>query len=369
MNVTRHEPDDQLTPPPAAPAAGAGPDPSDRTALGRANSARIRATQTIQRTGLLLAFAVLVIFAATTSASFTDWTNIRIVLLQSSVIGLVAVPLTLLMLAGHIDLSIGAVSALAAVVAGHFWHSEGAAVALLIALAVTLAVGLTNGVLSTFAGFSPIIVTLGAMTALRGVANQISGGLPETTFGPGFANLGQGSVLGIPSPALYAAGAFVIGAVFLYQTSGGRHVRALGVSPESSFLAGIDVNRLPLILYVVTALAAGFGGLVQMSRLDSVAPTLGLGFEIDVLTAVLLGGVAFGGGGGSLLGVLVGVLFLGVLNNTLILHGVSPFWFQISSGVALVLAAGLNRLSGGLATSRRSRGRGRGPSIKLGAER
>jgi ribose transport system permease protein len=369
MRVIPPEPEDQLAPPPTAPAAGAADQPNERNILGRARAARLRAAQTIQRTGLLLAFGVLVVFAATTSASFLDWSNIRIVLLQSSVIGLVAVPLTLLMLAGHIDLSIGAVSALVAVVAGHFWHAEGAAVALLIAFAVALGVGLTNGVLSTFAGFSPIIVTLGAMTALRGVAYQISGGLPETTFGPGFANLGQGRLLGIPNPALYAAAAFVVGAVFLYQTSWGRHTRALGVSPESSFLAGIDVNRLPLVLYVVTALAAGLGGLVQMSRLDSVAPTLGLGFEIDVLTAVLLGGVAFGGGGGSLLGVLVGVLFLGVLNNTLILHGVSPFWFQISSGVALVLAAGLNRLSGSLTTSRRSRSRGRGPSIKLGAER
>lgn len=368
MSVTSHnQSDDPLVSSPETPSP-ASPAPAADRGLARRGGAR--ALETVQRTGLLLAFAVLVVVAITTSSSFLEWSNIRIVLLQSSIIGMVAVPLALLMLAGHVDLSIGATTALAAVIAGHFWHSQGALVALLIALGVVVAVGLINGGLSTYAGFSPIIVTLGALTALRGVANQISGGLPETSFGPGLAKLGQGEVLSIPNPVIYAGVAFILGALFLYQTSWGRHVRALGVSPEASFLAGINTMRLPLLLYIVTALAAGFGGLVQMSRLDSVAPTLGLGFEIDVLTAVLLGGVAFGGGGGSLLGVLLGVLFLGVLNNTLILHGVSPFWFQISSGVALVLAAGLNRLSGGLATARRSRGGRRGPaSIKLGAER
>jgi ribose transport system permease protein len=170
---------------------------------------------------------------------------------------------------------------------------------------------------------------------------------------------------------LYAAGTFLVGAVFLYSTGWGRHVQAIGVNSRSAFQAGIDTRRLPFLLYIVTALAAGFGGLVQMSRLDSAPPTLGIGFEFDVLTAILLGGVAFGGGGGSLFGVLVGVLFLGVLNNALILNNVEPFWVQISSGLALVFAAGLGVLSGKIALRKRDLAGGvaKGPQITLSGGR
>jgi ribose/xylose/arabinose/galactoside ABC-type transport system permease subunit len=321
----------------------------------------------VQATGLVLAFVLLVVVASPTKSTILEWSNIKIVLLQSSTIGLVAVPMALLMLAGHLDLSVGAMSALAAVVAAHYWHAHGAAVALLAAFVVALVVGLANGTLASYFGFSPIIVTLGGLTALRGIANQITGGLPEGSFGTGFANVGQGEVAGIPNPVLYCAGAFLLGAFFLYQTSWGRHTRALGVNVQTTFLAGIDPRRLPLVLYVVTALAAAFSGIIQMSRLDSASPSLQSGFEIDVLTAVLLGGVAFGGGAGSLLGVLLGVLFLGVLGNVLILNDVSPFWFQIVSGGVLVLAAGLARLSGVLTFG--GRGGAGATSIKLGAQR
>lgn len=320
----------------------------------------------VQVTGLALAFVALIVIAAFTSSNFLEWSNIKVVLLQSSTIGLVAVPLTLLMIAGHIDLSVGSMGALAAVVAGHYWHSDGAAFALVAALLVAVAVGLANGVLSSYLSFSPIIVTLGGLTALRGIANQLSGGFPEGGFGSGFASLGQGETAGIPNPVLYCAAAFILGAFFLYQTSWGRHVRALGANAQTTYLAGVDPRRLPLALYLATALIAAFAGLIQMSRLDSASPTLLLGFEIEVLTAVLLGGVVFGGGGGSILGVLLGVLFLGTLGNVLILNDVSPFWFQIVSGGVLVVAAGLGGLSGLLGTG----GRGaRSMSIKLGAQR
>jgi ribose transport system permease protein len=320
----------------------------------------------VQTAGLLAVFLVLIIVSALTSPTFLDWSNIKIVLLQSSTIGIVAVPLALLMIAGHLDLSVGAMGGLAAVVAGHYWHTEGAAVALLAAFVVALLVGFGNGILTSYLRFSPFLVTLGGLTGLRGVAEQLSGGLPIGGFGSGFDKLGAGEVAGIPDPVLYCAGAFLLGAFFLDHTSGGRHTRAIGVNVQTTFLSGIDPRRLPLMLYVATALAAAFAGLIEMSQLDSASPTLQLGFEINVLTAVLLGGVAFGGGGGSLLGVLIGVLFLGTLSNTLTLNDVSPFWFQIVSGGVLVVAAGLARLSGTLRIG--DRGGVAGTSLKLGAD-
>ena len=247
-----------------------------------------------------------------------------------------------------------------------YWHADGALVALLAALVVALLVGLGNGLLASYLRFSPILVTLGGLTGLRGIAEQLSNGLPVGGFGSGFDKLGAGEVAGIPSPVLYCAGAFLLGAFFLSQTSGGHHTRAIGVNVQTTFLSGIDPRRLPLMLYVATALAAAFAGLIEMSQLDSAGPTLQLGFEINVLTAVLLGGVAFGGGGGSLLGVLIGVLFLGTLSNTLTLNDVSPFWFQIVSGGVLVVAAGLARLSGTMRIG--DRGGAAGTSLKLGAD-
>jgi ribose transport system permease protein len=319
----------------------------------------------VQTAGLVAAFIVLIVVSALTSSSFLEWSNIKIVLLQSSTIGIVAVPLALLMIAGHLDLSVGAMGGLAAVVAAHYWHADGTLVALLAALVVALLVGLGNGILASYLRFSPILVTLGGLTGLRGIAEQLSGGLPIGGFGSGFDKLGTGEVAGIPNPVLYFAGVFLLGAFFLYQTSGGRHTRAIGVNVQTTFLSGIDPRRLPLMLYVATALAAAFAGLIEMSQLDSASPTLQLGFEINVLTAVLLGGVAFGGGGGSLLGVLIGVLFLGTLSNMLTLNDVSPFWFQIVSGGVLVVAAGLARLSGTMRLG--DRGGVAGASLKLGA--
>ncbi len=331
----------------------------------------IRFVEWLQRSGLTIAFLILVAVAWSTSEYFMTWSNIRIVLLQSSVTALVAVPLACLMLSGHVDLSVGATAALAAVLAGKYWHEFSPGGAIAFALAVCALIGVANGFLSSFQGFSPIIVTLGGFAAIRGAAFEISGGLPTSDFGSTFATLGTGTVATIPLPVLYAAGMFVLGVLFLYKTSWGRHVQAIGVSARASFLAGINIRTLPFLLYIVTALAAGFGGLVQMSRLDYAPPTLSTGFEIDVLTAILLGGVAFGGGRGSLFGVLIGVLFLGVLNNGLILNGVSPFWVQISSGLALVFAAGLNVWSARIAVRKRHgrKGESYGPSLRIGAER
>jgi ribose transport system permease protein len=319
----------------------------------------------VKTVGLVATFAALVLVSALTSPIFLHWSNIKVVLLQSSTIGIVAVPLALLMIAGHLDLSVGALGGLAAVVAAKYWHADGAVIALLAALAVALLVGFGNGLLTSYLRFSPLLVTLGGLTGLRGIAEQISGGLPIGGFGSGFDKVGAGEVAGIPNPVLYCAGAFLLGAFFLYQTSWGRHTRAIGVNVQTTFLSGIDPRRLPLMLYVATALAAAFAGLIEMSQLDSATPTLQLGFEINVLTAVLLGGVAFGGGAGSLLGVLIGVLFLGTLSNTLTLNDVSPFWFQIVSGGVLVVAAGLARLSGTVRFG--DRGGAGGTSLKLGA--
>ncbi|WP_060881082.1 ABC transporter permease, partial [Streptomyces scabiei] len=209
------------------------------------------------------------------------------------------------------------------------------------ALAVGAAVGAVNGVLCCYLGLSPFIVTLGMLAAVRGLAQQLFP-LPLSGFGDGFAWLGGARIAGIAAPVVVAAAVLVAGALFLAYTPTGRHVFAIGVNREAAYLSGIDVRRTPFALFVVTGTAAALAGAIKASVLDSVvAGTSGTGFELTVLTAVLLGGVALSGGSGSVLGVLLGVLFLGCLQNGLTLLSVPTFWQQMAQGVALVAGAAL----------------------------
>lgn len=208
--------------------------------------------------------------------------------------------------------------------------------------------GLINAIASPLFGLSAFITTLGTLTAVRGVA-QLVNPLGANNFGGGFGLLGVGTFLAVPIAVWIAAAGLVIGALFLVFTPAGRHVYAIGVNPRAAHLSGVNVKRMPFILYLVSGAAAGLAGAITVARLNSApAGQLGLGFELTVLTAILLGGVALTGGEGSMFGVLVGVLFLGILNNSLVQLGVTSFWQNVASGVALVAAiaigAGTHRL-------------------------
>jgi ribose/xylose/arabinose/galactoside ABC-type transport system permease subunit len=158
---------------------------------------------------------------------------------------------------------------------------------------------------------------------------------------------GRGRILGIDLPVQVVAALafFVIGGLFLYKTKWGRHTMAIGVNRQAAFRAGLPIRGIPMTLYCCTALTAGLVALIQLGRLDAAPPTIGEELELLVLSAVLLGGVSFVGGRGNLMGVAAGVLFIGVLNNGLLLMGVPAFWFRVSEGAALVLAAGVEAIS------------------------
>lgn len=293
------------------------------------------------------ALVLMVVVFQLTTGSLLDWPNVRTMLLDSAVVAVVAVPLAILMIGGYVDLSVGSTMALGGVLAGKVVENGhgSVGVAVLLAVAVGLAVGLFNGVVAVRFGLSAIIVTLGTLTAVRGVAQLVSP-FVTSTFGSSFQFLGNGLLAGIPVPVLIAAGALVIGAYFLSRTAAGRHVYAIGVNPDAAFLSGVSVRRLPFLLFLACGACAGLAGAITAARLNSApAGQLGVGFELTVLTAVLLGGVSFKGGEGNMLGVLLGVLFLAVLNNGLILLGVETFWQSVASGLALVGAVGLSALT------------------------
>lgn len=302
-------------------------------------------TMFLARNGILVALVVLMAFFALTTDIFLTWANLQLILLQSAIVAIVAVPSAILLLSGYVDFSVGSTLGLSAVILGQLLGAGySIPVACALALAVALLVGAVSGYLSTYLEFSPIVVTLGMFAAVRGLALVVSAGKSTSGFGNTFALIGRGRVIGldVPVPVVIAAVVFLLGAIFLYKTARGRHVLALGSNVEASYQVGININLLPMLLYMATSLSAGLGAIVLVSRLDAAPPTIGENLEMSVLTAVLLGGVAFGGGRGSLTGVAAGVVFIGVMHNGLLLLGVPPFWLRVSSGVALVVAASLD---------------------------
>jgi ribose/xylose/arabinose/galactoside ABC-type transport system permease subunit len=321
-----------------APAKEAAPDNARRSLVDRYGGR-------IAQNALLVALILEVAFFSLFSAQFLTLNNFTNVAVQSSIIGLVAVPTALLLLTGYVDLSIGSTLALGAVVAGvTLVGGADPTLAVLAGVGAGLAVGLLNGALICLLGFSAIIVTLGGLTAIRGVALAVTDQSP-TNFPDAFLRLGGGTLSGIPIPVVITGLAFLLGGLFLRYTVYGRYVYAIGVNPEATYLSGVSIRRIPFILFVLTGAAAGLGGTVLAARIGAAPPgTLGTGFELSVLTAVLLGGVAFGGGKGNIFGVLLGVLFLGILQNGLTLLNVPSTYSLIAQGSVLIVAAAFEYL-------------------------
>lgn len=322
-----------------APAAPTGPGRPPRL-----DAQRLRAAvDWAQRSGLFFGLILLVVFFSAQSSAFLDRDNLLVILVQVAIVGIIAVPGAMLVLSGFVDLAVGSVAVLAAIVFGEL--SAGGApwtLAALGAIAAGAAWGLFSGGLISYLDFSPIIVTLGGFAGARGFAELISKGETEQGFGTAFAWLGNGDVLGVPAPAAIMLALFAVGGYVWYQMPLGRHMMAIGADRDAAFANGVSVRRVPCALYVVSGAAAALGGLLLTSQLDGASLSIGQGLELQVLTAVLLGGVAFTGGRGSLFGVLVGVLFVGVLQNGLVLLNVGPFYANVAIGAALILAAGLD---------------------------
>jgi ribose/xylose/arabinose/galactoside ABC-type transport system permease subunit len=316
--------------------------------------ARRRVLTLIMNRALLLGVIALILFFALRSSQFLTVGNFKQILSQSSGTLVVAVPTAFLLIAGKVDLSIGSTLALGGVVAGLLMtHGAPPLVAAAAGVVSGAAVGVVNGVLTTRLRLSPIIVTLGMLTAVRGLTLQIA---PDPVFGfpASFTSYGSGDFFGIPWLVLTAGAITAIGWTILSASPVGRHAFAIGVNEEAAFLTGIRVRRTALAFFVATGAAAGLAGVMLASQLDS-APsgTLGVGFELAVLTAVLLGGVAFDGGRGSIHGVVLGVLFLAILQNGLTILNAPTATASVVSGLALVAAAGLDRANAAVANIRR----------------
>lgn len=333
------EPPGSLVP----PNGGAGRQSRSTRRATPAAERRRRIVGWAQQNGVLFALIAMCFYFATQSDRFLTRGNINIILLQVAVTGIIAVPAAMLILSGYVDLAVGSVMVLSLAVFGQVVESGASeALAFCAALLVGTAWGLATGFFVSVLGFSPIVVTLGGLAAARGLAQVISDAITVSGFSDTFGQLGTGRWFDTPIPIFVAAAVFALGFYVWNATATGRHLAAIGSDEIAARAMGVRTRRIPFILYGVSGLAAAVGGLIVTAQLDGASMSIGQGEELIVLTAVLLGGVSFKGGRGSLFGVLTGLLFLGALRNGLILLRVDTFWQQVAVGGALFFAAALD---------------------------
>jgi ribose transport system permease protein len=305
-----------------------------------------RQKETLQKYGPFLALIAVCIGLAFLSPNFLSVSNSFDVMRQVSINAVIAFGMTLTILLGGIDLSVGSILAVSSVLAAMIMKGgHGAGLAAGIALLAGAAMGSLNGVVIAKGNVAPFIATLGTMTLLRGAALVLSNGSPISGFPSQlFAMLGGGYVARlIPVPVVLMLAMFAVVWFVLTRTVFGRHVYATGGNAEAAKLSGVNTDRVQILVYTVSGAMAALAGVILTSRLDSAQPTAGAGYELDAITAVVLGGTSLAGGRGWIFGTLVGALLIGVLNNGLNLLGVSAFYQQVVKGSVILLAVLLDR--------------------------
>ncbi len=304
----------------------------------------------------LIALAVMVLALSLMSDRFLTFINGRNILLQISVNLCLSIGMTLVILTGGIDLSVGAILAFAGAFAagllknGLVLKSLGVVVqftpfgAIVAGIIVGLALGLFNGFAITKFRLPPFVATLGMLSIGRGLTLLWTGGFPITDLGPQFGFIGAGFWLGVPMAVWTSAALVALFYIITRHTTLGRYIYAVGGSEKAAAYSGINVDRIKLWVYALGGALAAVAGLVVTARLDAADPKAGLGYELDSIAAVVIGGTSLSGGRGSVLGTVLGCLIIGVLNNGLFLLDVSPFWQQVIKGLVILAAVAADKM-------------------------
>jgi ribose transport system permease protein len=288
-----------------------------------------------------LVFSFLLLTVYWCAPAFFTWQNLVNLLRQVSIGGIIACGMTVVMIAGGFDLSVGAILALSGVLAIHFSKSSLTA-AFLIPLAAGILAGYLNGTLVGQFSINPLIVTLGSRYLLYATANLITGGFIQYNENTAFLPFGRGTWMKIPMPAMVFLAVALLTHVLLRYTAPGAAIYAVGSNERAAYFSGLPSRQIRAMSYVATGLCAALGGIVLASRLGVAPPNAGEGYELDAIAAVVIGGTSMFGGSGGVRQTLVGVLLLGVLSNLLVLAG-QPYEIQrIATGTVIVLAVSID---------------------------
>ena len=297
------------------------------------------------RIGLALVAIGLVVFFSLRTANFFTTTNGLTIALTMTSILIVVVGSGALMIAGNVDLSIGSMYTLVAVTVGYVAaETQSTLLAVVVGPLLGLALGLLNGVLVRLLKISPLIVTLGTLSIYGGAAFVVSDGVPVYGFPQSFLDVGRSGFGDLTIPIITAAVVFLVGGFWLVRTRVGLHVYAIGGDARAAALNGVPVGRTVVGLYGLNGFLVGVASVLLAARLGTVSPQFGSQFVFDVLTAAILGGVAFAGGSGRPMGIFIGVATIGILNAGLLFEGLEDYWVQIAKGGVLLLALAADQL-------------------------
>lgn len=288
----------------------------------------------------------LIVALSLMSPYFLTPSNISNVLRQISTTSIVALGMTFVIIAGGIDLSVGNVVALCGVVSASFAHpgEYPLIVSILISMAIGLIIGLANGFIIAKAKIVPFIVTLGTFQICRGLAMTYTGGRPVGNISSEYKFIGQGLAWGIPVPILIFVFLTIVSAIILHKTKIGRYIYAVGGNELAARLSGINIFKIKLFVYSYIGLLTGISAIVLTARVSSGAPNAAQGYELDAISACVIGGTSMSGGRGSIWGTIVGALIIGVVNNGLDLLNVSSYTQSVVKGIIIITALLLDKL-------------------------
>ncbi len=301
-----------------------------------------KAIDVIKSRAIWVFLFLMIVFFAIMSDNFLSMRNLMNVAKQVSIFGVASVGMTYVILLGGIDLATGSIISFVNIVAAYFMVNMGLnpILAVIGSLVISTIIGLLNGVIIAEIGMPPLIVTFASQTIFAGLAYIICKGTPISRFPESFLAMGQGYVGPIPIPVIIMVLCFAVGAFILSKTYFGRYFYAIGGNEEAAVLSGIQVKKVKYIVYALSGLFAGIAGLVMLARANTGQPNAGLGYEFDVITCVVLGGVSVSGGSGKMSNVIAGVLIIGVLSNGMVLLNVSSYMQMVIKGIILLLAVG-----------------------------
>ncbi|BDR65269.1 ribose ABC transporter permease [Clostridium tetani] len=295
----------------------------------------------------LFGLILLCIIISILTPRFLNVSNIMNVFTQVSVNAILAIGMSFVILTGGIDLSVGSTLAITGALSASIIRlTNSIFLSLVVALIIGAAIGLMNGVTVAKGKIQAFIVTLATMTVFRGVTMVYTNGTPISGLSEKFMVIGNKKILGyIPVPAIITIIILIMAWYVLSQTRYGRYVYALGGNEDSARLSGINTDKVKMLVYVICGMTAALSGVITTSRVGTASPNAGLGFELDAIAAVVLGGTSLAGGEGTVVGTIIGAMIIGVLNNGLNLAGVSAYYQSIVKGLVILLAVLIDKKS------------------------
>ena len=296
----------------------------------------------LKRRAIWVFLLLMIVFFSVMSGNFLTMRNLLNVVKQVSIYGIASVGMTYVILLGGIDLATGSIISFINILAAYLMVNMGwnPILAVICSLEASTVIGFLNGIIIAEIKMPALIVTFASQTIFAGIAYIICNGTPISRFPESFLVIGQGYVGPIPVPVIIMIICFAVGAFILVKTYFGRYFYALGGNEEAAELSGIHVKKVKCLVYSLSGLFAGIAGLVMLARANTGQPNAGVGYEFDVITCVVLGGVSVNGGSGKISNVIAGVLIIGVLSNGMVLLNISSYMQMVIKGIILLLAVG-----------------------------